>query len=278
MKYNIIIIIVTICSLLCGIFLPGILINNQTGKYYTSKTATTISYNYEITPIMSRNASSRLSTYEQLKLICNLWDSTITQADVSEARQSPYEALTTARESIETLYQAGGYPCSVATDLKKRYDWTATLYKATDNSFHTYSVYYWKFDLALYGTAQTHSIWMTEDGTIFCAATNVPGTVKNLAYALSNPFTQNSFTLKADLTRENIPMYPQISLPYSNLELKDSVLWIVDNSNVRSLSDAKKYYEMNIIDGAVYYAYQLSDGSDCYMYTLIPYRPTSISE
>ena len=54
-------------------------------------------------------------------------------------------------------------------DYSNWYTWEAAAKKASDNTFNTYTAYYWIIRFEKYDGTQNHTIWMLEDGTIIMA-------------------------------------------------------------------------------------------------------------
>ena len=61
------------------------------------------------------------------------------------------------------------YPVNLSPDYSNWYTWEAAAKKASDNTFNTYTAYYWIIRFEKYDGTQNHTIWMLEDGTIIMA-------------------------------------------------------------------------------------------------------------
>ena len=83
--------------------------------------------------------------------------------------EQDYQAVATCRKSIEKLYEEKLYPVNLSPDYSNWYTWEAAAKKASDNTFNTYTAYYWIIRFEKYDGTQNHTIWMLEDGTIIMA-------------------------------------------------------------------------------------------------------------
>lgn len=268
-------IILTIVIGLTGIFLPGIVLNitntsilniaaTLPGKYYASTTST-----------ISRNASSQLSDYQKMMLISGAWESETVEADISESTLSEYEAINAAQTAINLLYKHDNYPCSLESGFKNWYTWKATLYKATDINFHTYTAYYWKLTFHRYDTKEYHTVLMMEDGTLLCAYTNIHYLIiDSISDYLStdSKYASKSSFIDYNRTADKLPQYPNIDIPDNHLRVKSSTIMVVGNRNMTTLDQVNEDYNNSETSNEFYCLHQLIS-EYVYMYTIIPYQP-----
>ena len=259
---------------LSGIFVPGIVLKKTNST--TLNTATRLSdeyYSHSSTAI-SRNASAQLSDYQKMMLISGAWESTITEADIAESYLTEYEAINMAQKAVDRLYENGNYPCQLSSSFKNWYTWTATLYKAIDTSFHTYTAYYWKLTFDSYDTEEHHTVLMMEDGTLLCAYTNVHYLITTVIVTyFKNSYlgSKSAFVgYNADIT--TLPRYADIEIPESRLRIKKNAIMVVGNKDLYSITQVQNAYNDPDTTSEFYCIYQLISRY-VYMYTMIPYQP-----
>lgn len=165
--------LVSLIAVFSAIFVPKLLLDKKfegslsqvieapDSYYLTSRTAT------------ARNASSKLSALDKIRLICGVWDSTMTQCDVTDGFLTMDEAVSLARAQMELYYQAGLYPVSLYSSYDNWYSFECNLYKYTDNSFNTYTAYLWEITFTKFDSSTYHTLLMSESGTILAADTNM---------------------------------------------------------------------------------------------------------
>ncbi|MCM1498648.1 MAG: hypothetical protein NC124_09300 [Clostridium sp.] len=198
---------------LTGIFLPGILL------HYTFETdldtIQTVSKNQYNSPnsAMARNASAKLSEYEQIKLIAGTWDSETIPADSSHANITEVQAVSLARTAVEDLYQAGGYPYHFQSGYGNWYSWSTQCFQCTENTFHTYTAYCYLVTFYRYNSDECHNVLITENGTLLGICNNRPAEcAKRLPYSLQ-------YNIKNYVSAK----YPSDSIPVTLLKITDSV-------------------------------------------------------
>ena len=70
------------------------------------------------------------------------------------------------------------------SDIDNWYSWNARLYKYTDTTFNTYTAYAWQITFTKYDNSSSHTIFMTENGTILNVETEQkPSKLKPILYA-----------------------------------------------------------------------------------------------
>ncbi|MDE5965659.1 MAG: hypothetical protein K2G89_02370 [Lachnospiraceae bacterium] len=265
----------TLMFALAGILVPGIILTRKNNAIVNH--AATLSKNYYsgTTSTISRNASAQLSTYQKMELISGAWESNTLTVEPEESTLTEYEAVNLALESLYELYQHGNYPSELSPSFKNWCTWTATLYKATDSSFHTYCAYYWKLVFDKYDASETHTAFIMEDGTLLCAYTNLnhnlPGTI---SHYMKNESSQKSrcSIIKYDGALSKLPLYPDVELPGERPYIRDASIMVVGSTNLRSLNDVKEAYENLDNQYEYYYIYQIL-ADEAYMYSIIPYQP-----
>ena len=145
--------VAVICIVIAGIMVPGIVLEaNQKSEH----------------DHVAKVPKSYLPS-EKLSLIDGQWDSTTDDAASYEMDEQDYQAVATCRKSIEKLYEEKLYPVNLSPDYSNWYTWEAAAKKASDNTFNTYTAYYWIIRFEKYDGTQNHIIWMLEDGTIIMA-------------------------------------------------------------------------------------------------------------
>ena len=160
--------VIVVCIVIAGILVPGIVLEAKQKSEYDKVAQVPKDY-LPSSSVMAKEASANLKLSEKLSLIDGQWDSTTDEAASYEMDDQDYQAVATARESMEKLYEQKLYPENLSPDYSNWYTWETTAYKASDNTFNTYTAYYWIIRFEKYDGTQTHTIWMLEDGTIILA-------------------------------------------------------------------------------------------------------------
>lgn len=268
-------ILITVIICLLSIFLPGIILHYITITQINVSATLSSEYYSGTTPAISKNASAQLSRYEKMELISGVWESDTTEADISESTLSEYDAIRLAQTSLDDMYENDVYPCSISSGFKNWYTWTATLYKATDNNFHTYTAYYWKLTFDRYDGSETHTVLMMEDGTILCAFTNQRSsrsdTISNYV-KLNALFGKTSSIVAVNTSIEELSTYAAIDFSKEDMLIKDCSIYIVGTSDISYASQVEKAYYTEDNSNEFYYIYQLIKPNN-YVYTIIPYQP-----
>ncbi len=164
---------------LAGILLPGILLHIFFSMNLGKALPAPRDYYIASNSVISKNASSKLTEYEKMKLISGVWESTETSVDSSQSDITETEAADLAKKAVEELYQNTLYPYHFDSSYGNWYSWDAELYKCTESTFHTYTAYYWLIHFYKYDDTETHTILMTEKGTLLCISVNRPNLKPN---------------------------------------------------------------------------------------------------
>lgn len=154
---------------LTGILLPGQLLIGYRELALDQVAAAPAEYYSAAGSAMARNASAKLGVYQKLQLITGKWESSASEAASYEMDMEDYEAAAAARESLNELYACGLYVSSLSAEYGNWYTWEAKRRKAVDAVFQTYTAYYWEITFSRYDGAQSHTVRMLEDGTVFLA-------------------------------------------------------------------------------------------------------------
>lgn len=265
----------TLLFALAGILVPGIVLTKKNNAIVNHAAALSRNYYSGTTPTISRNASAQLSAYQKMELISGVWESNTVTAEAEESTLTEYEAVNLALESLNELYQYGNYPSRFSVSFKNWCTWTATLYKATDSSFHTYCAYYWKLVFDKYDASESHTVLIMEDGTLLCAYASVTDKIpiNTISKYLSGKPSQKQLSIvEYNGSVSSLPLYPDIELPDGNPHIKDAGIMVVGSAGLKSLSEVNEAYANSDNNYEYYYIYQiLSD--EGYMYCVIPYQP-----
>lgn len=160
--------VAVICIVIAGIMVPGIVLEANQKSEHDHVAKVPKGY-LPSGSVMAKEASANLKLSEKLSLIDGQWDSTTDDAASYEMDEQDYQAVATCRKSIEKLYEEKLYPVNLSPDYSNWYTWEAAAKKASDNTFNTYTAYYWIIRFEKYDGTQNHTIWMLEDGTIIMA-------------------------------------------------------------------------------------------------------------
>lgn len=261
---------------LLGIILPGTLLHftftsnlNEIQKvpeeYYNSSGST-----------ISKNASTKLSEYERIKLISGAWDSTLEQADISNSTLNDAAVAELARSAVSELYTAGGYPYEFGSSYNNWYSWKVQCFRCTENSFHTYSAYCFLVTFYRYDNDEVHDVLITENGTLLSICNNCPSDTKeklsdtwsiNMQRYLKN----NSLSGFFEITKPDIlPAYTNINI--TNPPIQSAYILVLNNSSIASLRDFNNLINSEIPENTeLYYVYQSYD-TKYFMITIIPWE------
>ncbi len=170
-KLLITMILVCVVSLIASFFIPDLLLKSKREKSTNLIRTAPESYYVESGNAMARNTSSNLTSLEQIKLISGSWESTSRECELDEGFLSENEAVYLARYQLDTFYDMGIFPYSSAANYNNWCSWDAKLYCYTDSLFNTYSAYLWVITFTKFDNSVSHTVLMTEHGTIIGATT-----------------------------------------------------------------------------------------------------------
>ena len=161
--------VAVICIVIAGIMVPGIVLEANQKSEHDHVAKVPKSY-LPSGSVMAKEASANLKLSEKLSLIDGFSMLFLHVATASyEMDEQDYQAVATCRKSMEKLYDEKLYPVNLSPDYSNWYTWEAAAKKASDNTFNTYTAYYWIIRFEKYDGTQNHTIWMLEDGTIIMA-------------------------------------------------------------------------------------------------------------
>lgn len=264
---------------LLGICLPGILLHTT----FSSRLNTVNNVPEELyknsNSAISRNASSKLTESERMKIISGSWDSSEIQVDPSQSSIGILDAVELAKNVLSELYTADIYPYLLNSSYDNWYSWDASFYQCTENSFHTYSAYYWKVSFYRYNTNEVHDILITENGTVLAVRNNMPDetlaklkTIRNSnlddLLEASFPKTKNRLLLKNVSTEISLPVYKNIEI--EEPAYNDINALLINCPQITSISDLETADTSALPDNAeLYWLYQCYNES-YYMMCMIP--------
>ncbi|MDE6761005.1 MAG: hypothetical protein K2J90_10060 [Lachnospiraceae bacterium] len=261
---------------LAGILLPGILLHIIFSMDLGKTLPAPRDYYIASNSVISRNASSKLTEYEKMKLISGVWESTETPVDSSQSGITETDAVELAKKAVDELYEDMLYPYHFDSSYGNWYSWDAELYQCTESTFHTYTAYYWMIHFYKYDDTETHKILMTENGTLLCISVNRPNLKPHpndnnqetanssfSSYADSKNFTRNTrehFRKKYKKgttpvsflrvpTSQNLPSYKNMPIESPSYYFAETMLvgvrvlnWDDYNKIADSTENIEKYY------------------------------------
>jgi hypothetical protein len=273
-----IIIILTLIVAVGGVFMPGIILKHKGKSMLNKAESAPLEYYSAASSVVARNSSAKLSEYQKLQLISGAWESADSDAGRDESLITEYEAVTLAQAAIGRLNAAGLYPSTISSDYGNWYSWTADCYKATDTTFNTYTSYYWVISFSRYDETESHTVLMTEGGTVLLAVANIeaykytPENINSLYSVLYDKKSRETSVIALDSGDElmsNIPTYPHIEL--EGMEYLAASLLMVGRDSVTSEDKFLEYYrEPSSDDMEFYYIFQC-ESEDGYAVGIIPY-------
>lgn len=171
--FKILFILASLIAVFSAIFVPKLLLDKKSEDSLSQVIEAPDSYYLTSRTATARSASSKLSALDKIRLICGVWDSSMTQCDVTDGFLTMDEAVALARAQMELYYQAGLYPVSLYSGYNNWYSFECNLYKYTDTSFQTYTAYLWEITFTKFDSSTYHTLLMSESGTILAADTNM---------------------------------------------------------------------------------------------------------
>lgn len=206
-----------ICIVLAGICVPGIVLESKQKREYNQVTQVPKDY-LPSGSVMAKEASVNLKLSEKLSLINGQWNSTTDEAASYEMDEQDYQAVATARTSMEKLYEQKLFPVNLSPYYSNWYTWETTAYKASDNTFNTYTAYYWIIKFKKFDGTENHTIWMLEDGTIILAKAHLNDTIDISQIAVIDP-TNTAITAQINETSEYTSAFSYSQIDFSSMNL-----------------------------------------------------------
>lgn len=158
-----------IAAIISGILVPKLLLSQKAKVQMSVVETAPEDYYLASSTVMARRASEQLSSLDRIKLISGTWESASAKCSTTEGFLSESEAVTLAKQQLEYFYDAGVYPYSLSSSYGNWYSWSTELYQYTDTVFNTYTTYLWIIKFTKFDNSLTHTILMTESGTILSA-------------------------------------------------------------------------------------------------------------
>lgn len=264
-----------------GLFLPGFFLNHSVEGLSGHMINIPSEYYASTGSASSTVASMQLTEYEKIRLISGAWDSESTLMDSSSIeKDDAFTMIEKAKEGLKLLYQKDLYPTSFSKTGSTWYTWDAKCYRSTDSTFHTYSAYYWLITLTKFDRTETHTILMTEKGTILYANAITQRDSKYLSDISIKykrlPFVENALCSYTALSTDTVlPTYPDIEI---SKDLYSIGVLTIGNEWINDEATLKKYYNMSADSLEFYYMFQedrLEKGIMHYTYGMIPYEGDS---
>ncbi len=208
-------------AVICGIFLPKLILRKATNKQLSVVKTAPESYYLASGTAMAKNASEQLSSLDRIKLISGVWESSCIQVSPGEGTLSEAEIIALTKQQLEYYYKQNVYPYSLSSSYSNWYSWSTELYCYTDNVFNTYTTYLWVVHFTKFDNMLEHTILITENGTILAAQVNDSSkpfssvkkvyTNENINSVLGDKnITMNAISQNID--DHDIPVYPYIDI------------------------------------------------------------------
>lgn len=172
MLYPIIGILCVAFFITAGFFVPEFVIEHLSRKDMSVCRTAPESYYSSSGTAMAKQASERLTAIDRMKIISGIWDSSYIRVPTDCGNVTESCIVELARKKINYFYEENAYPYSLEAAYANWYSWETELYKYTDNIFNTYTVYLWLIHLTKYDNSLTHTILITENGTVLAAEVN----------------------------------------------------------------------------------------------------------
>ena len=232
---------VAVCFVAASIFFSGMLITKALSSDKNVVMEADESYYLPSKSKLAINASMNLSYADRINLVSGSWASSCRECSLDSGFITETEAVSLAKSQMEYYYNAGVYPYSLISHYGNWYSWNARLYEYTDTTFNTYTVYLWCIDFIKYDNSLSHTVLMTENGTIINAEVHTSTdidipiinayTTNTLSYTLSEIMGDSSLTLNDfDSNNDTINInYPQVDA--ASIKNIDSFTISINQSN-----------------------------------------------
>ena len=282
-------IIITLLVIISGLFLPQFFLEKYAGSQIG--TVTRISsedYIGENSAILAM-ASSQLSEYERIQLITNSWDGESTKVSASFSEKDANYMYKTTKEGLHKLYMADLYPASFIEESGDNwYNWKAERYCCTDSTFNTFTAYYWVMTLYKYDGTESHTVIISEEGTIIYAECTTTSNVeignidRNYEKLSIVKYAPHSYIELASDSR--IPDYREIKIPDvlntigviiigdNNIKTEDELKSNYYTQSSSSLSSYEYYYIFQGIEDMRNWKTIENSGKTRYIFGITPYK------
>ncbi len=262
-----------------GLFLPDLFLKTLSESLSCQLNSVPAEYNISSGSATLQVASMQLSDYEKMRLISGAWDSKNSSVSTDQLETNAYDMVKKAKNCLVNLYMNDLYPISFSKIGSNWYSWEAKCYSSTDTTFHTYTAFYWLITLTKFDNTETHTILLTEDGTMLYAEANFPPNNKRIIDIAAGyekvPYAAKklcSFTLLDSNTV--FPTYPNVEFLTTNTGTLIGVLtigssWITDKETL------DKSFQMEPESLEFYYLFQRLETNDRvrhYAIGMIPYE------
>ncbi|MDE6025561.1 MAG: hypothetical protein K2G45_08915 [Lachnospiraceae bacterium] len=232
------IITLTILSVIASIILPKLFLEQKVKHSLSQVVQAPDDYYLTARTATARNASSKLSSLDRMRLIYSSWDSTMSPCDTTEGFLTETEAISIAKSQLSLYYKAGLYPVSLFSNYNNWYSFNCNLYRYVDTTFETYSAYLWEISFYKYDSTDYHTILMSESGTILAAETNSGYTnSRDLSWMRAN-LSENIFSTSTEEKRLSLGDITKTVSPmprsYSQLDLTDADILSIYNVQLKT--------------------------------------------
>lgn len=164
--------LLSVVSVFLSIYIPKKLLKNKTEADMSVVMVAPEDYYLSGQTAMARNTSMQLNAIDRMNLITGAWESNMEACTVGDSFLTESDAVSLAKSQLEIFYDAGVYPYSLESTYNNWYSWNTKLYKFTDAAFNTYSAYLWVITFNKFDNSLSHTVIMTESGTILNAEVN----------------------------------------------------------------------------------------------------------
>lgn len=260
------IVILTILSVVAAIILPKLILEHKVKRSLAQVVQAPDDYYLTARTATARNASSKLSSLDRIRLIYSTWDSTMSPCDTSEGFLTETEAISLAKSQLNWYYQCDLYPVSLFSAYNNWYSFHCNLYRYIDTTFESYSAYLWEIRFSKYDSTEYHTILMTENGTILAAETNAGTYTKGKSLPemqdtlIENILVSPSYVTSIKLGNISKSSYTTMPRGYSQISLSDAKLLSIYNIQLKNFGE-----EFN-----VYTIFQYQKNNDVYGICLVP--------
>ncbi len=237
------IVIVTILSVVAAIVLPKLILERRVKHSLSQVVQAPDDYYLTARTATARNASSKLSSLDRIRLIYSTWDSTMSPCDISEGFLTESEAISIAKSRLNWYYQCDLYPVSLFSAYNNWYSFNCNLYRYIDTTFESYSAYLWEIRFSKYDSTEYHTILMSESGTILAAETNAGTYTKGKSLPemqdnlITNMFVSSDYVTNIKLGDISKSSYNTMPRGYSQIDLSDAELLSIYNVQLKNFGE-----------------------------------------
>ena len=169
---NVLISALVVSVILAGLMFPVMIMERRGNALVGEVKAAPEEYYMNSASAASRNMSSaKLGEYHNMKLITQVWDSKVSEAEVDEMSDTETDIIKKAKEKLSLYYYKKLFPVNVLEN-EQDFSYKAQPFKATDTAFESYAAYFWLVEFSKKDSSERGCIVLTDEGSFLMADYN----------------------------------------------------------------------------------------------------------